>query len=223
MIKKGLFLACIMFAGVSCTEQFENDGEVNNSTDNAAVFRLYSASFDNEAASRSGESVTQAVYDFLDYYIIDENGKVVTGVKSKYKPETSEIVAEGLHEGNYRLLVLGVKGNKEADRATVNKLTDVNDVWLSFPEDLDRPLECEYFYSDTPFHVTVIETEGGKQETASSEESAIQSRIVGKVKFDFDFENIYIYRIFCHPKCSRRGGSKILYFNDCQQAVLRPE
>lgn len=192
MIKKGLFLACIMFAGVSCTEQFENDGEVNNSTDNAAVFRLYSASFDNEAASRSGESVTQAVYDFLDYYIIDENGKVVTGVKSKYKPETSEIVAEGLHEGNYRLLVLGVKGNKEADRATVNKLTDVNDVWLSFPEDLDRPLECEYFYSDTPFHVTVIETEGGKQETASSEESAIQSRIVGKVKFDFDFENIYI-------------------------------
>ena len=116
----------------------------------------------------------------------------MTGVKSKYKPETSEIVAEGLHEGNYRLLVLGVKGNKEADRATVNKLTDVNDVWLSFPEDLDRPLECEYFYSDTPFYVTVIETEGGKQETTSSEESAIQSRIVGKVKFDFDFENIYI-------------------------------
>ena len=107
MIKKGLFLACIMFASISCTEQFENNGDIGNSRGNEAVFRLYSAGFGN-AATRSGETATKAVYDFLDYYIVDENGKVVTDIKSKYKPETSEIVAEGLHEGSYRLLVLGV-------------------------------------------------------------------------------------------------------------------
>lgn len=191
MIKKGLFLACIMFASISCTEQFENNGDIGNSRGNEAVFRLYSAGFGN-AATRSGETATKAVYDFLDYYIVDENGKVVTDIKSKYKPETSEIVAEGLHEGSYRLLVLGVKGDKESDGATVNKVTDVNDVWLSFPEDLSKPLDCEYFYSDTPFDVTIVESEGGKQETILSEETVTQHRIVGKVKFDFDFENMYI-------------------------------
>lgn len=191
MIKKGLFLACIMFASISCTEQFENNEDIGNSRGNEAVFRLYSAGFGN-AATRSGETATKAVYDFLDYYIVDENGKVVTDIKSKYKPETSEIVAEGLHEGSYRLLVLGVKGDKESDGATVNKVTDVNDVWLSFPEDLSKPLDCEYFYSDTPFDVTIVESEGGKQETILSEETVTQHRIVGKVKFDFDFENMYI-------------------------------
>lgn len=191
MIKKGLFLTCIMLASVSCTEQFENDGEISNSNGKEAVFKLYSAGFEN-TATRSGEAVSNAVYDFLDYYIVDEGGKVITGIKSKYKPETSEIVAEGLHEGSYRLLVLGVKGDKENDRATVSKINDANDVWLSFPEDLAKPLECEYFYSDTPFEVTMNETEGGKQETILTEETVVQHRIVGKVKFDFDFENKYI-------------------------------
>ena len=192
MMKKGLFLACVMFASISCTEQFDNDGDIGNGNANEAVFRLYSAGFEDNATTRSGETVSQAAYDFLDYYIVDESGKVMTGIKSKYKPETSEIVAEGLHEGSYRLLVLAVKGNKENDGATVNKIADANDVWLSFPEDLDKPLECEYFYSDTPFDVTIVESEGGKQETILSEESVIQHRIVGKVKFDFDFENTYI-------------------------------
>lgn len=191
MIRKGLFLACITFASVSCTELFENDGGIDNNRDNEAVFRLYSAGFDN-TATRSVESASRAVYDFLDYYIVDDTGKVVTGIKSKYKPETAEIVAEGLHEGSYRLLVLGIKGNKENDRVTVNKVTDVKDVWLSFPEDLSKPLECEYFYSDTPFDVTVTVTEDGRQEIISSEESATQHRIVGKVKFDFEYENLYI-------------------------------
>lgn len=191
MIKKGLFLACIAYASVSCTKQFENDGGIDSSRGNETVFRLYSAGFDNTSA-RSEEPATKAVYDFLDYYIIDDSGKVVTGIKSKYKPETAEIVAEGLHEGNYRLLVLGVKGNKENDGATVNKVTNINDVWLSFPKDLSKPLECEYFYSDTPFNVTIAATEGGKQEIISSEESATQHRIVGKVKFDFEYENLYI-------------------------------
>ena len=191
MIKKGLFLACVMFASISCTEQFENNGDIGNSRGNEAVFKLYSADF-GDGTTRSGEVVTKAVYDFLDYYIVDENGKVVTNIKSKYKPETSEIVAEGLHEGSYRLLVLGVKGDKENDGATVNKITDINDVWLSFPEDLSKPLDCEYFYSDTPFDVTITESEGGKQETILSEEAVTQRRIVGKVKFDFDFENMYI-------------------------------
>lgn len=191
MIKRMLFLACIIFASVSCSERFEDDGKFENGRDCEAVFRLYSAGFDN-LGTRSGETLTKAVYDFLDYYIVDESGKVVNGVKSKYKPETSEIVAEGLHEGFYRLLVLGVKGNKDNDRAIVNKITDINDVWLSFPENLDKPLECEYFYSDTPFEVAIEETDAGKQEIILSEENVTQHRIVGKVKFDFDFENTYI-------------------------------
>lgn len=77
MIKKGLFLACILFASTSCTEQFENSENIGNSKKNEAVFRLYSAGFE-DAVTRSGETVTQAVYDFLDYYIVDETGKVMT-------------------------------------------------------------------------------------------------------------------------------------------------
>lgn len=191
MIKKGLFLACILFASTSCTEQFENSENIGNSKKNEAVFRLYSAGFE-DAVTRSGETVTQAVYDFLDYYIVDETGKVMTDIKSKYKPETAEIVAEGLHEGSYRLLVLGVKGEKENDGATVNKITNVNDVWLSFPEDLGKPLDCEYFYSNTPFDVTITESADGKQETILNGGTVTQHRIVGKVKFNFDFENIYV-------------------------------
>lgn len=191
MVKKGLFLAFMAFASVSCTEQFENDGVISNTGGNGAVFRLYSSDFGN-LATRSGETSTRAEYDFLDYYIVDESGKVVSGIKSKYKPETSEIMVEGLHEGNYRLLVLGIKGNKENDNASINKITDINDVWLSFPEDLEKPLENEYFYSNTPFEVVIAETDGGKYETIVSEEIATQNRIVGKVKFDFEYENIYI-------------------------------
>ena len=191
MVKRLLFLACITLASVSCTEQFENEDEVGYYGGNETVFRLYSAGFDNDV-TRSREALTKAAYNFLDYYIVNESGKVVTGVKSKYKPETSEIVAEGLHEGCYRLLVLGVKGNKENDSAVVNKITDANDVWLSFPENLNRPLECEYFYSDTPFEVNIVEAEGGKYETVSSEGTVTLHRIIGKVKFDFDFENMYI-------------------------------
>ncbi|MDY3267410.1 MAG: hypothetical protein SOX26_07835 [Phocaeicola sp.] len=191
MIKKGLLLAFMAFASVSCTEQFENDGVISNTGDNGAVFRLYSSDFGN-LATRSGETSTRAEYDFLDYYIVDESGKVVSGIKSKYKPETSEIMVEGLHEGSYRLLVLGIKGNKENDNASINIITDINDVWLSFPENLERPLENEYFYSNTPFEVVIAETDGGKYETIVSEDIATQNRIVGKVKFDFEYENLYI-------------------------------
>lgn len=42
-----------MLASVSCTQQFENDGEISNSNGKEAVFKLYSAGFEN-TTTRSG-------------------------------------------------------------------------------------------------------------------------------------------------------------------------
>ena len=55
-----------------------------------------------------------------------------------------------------------------------------------------KPLDCEYFYSNTPFDVTITESADGKQETILNGGTVTQHRIMGKVKFNFDFENIYV-------------------------------
>ena len=43
---------------------------------------------------------------------------------------------EGLHEGSYRILILGINGNPAADNATIHRINHISEVWLSFPDDL---------------------------------------------------------------------------------------
>ena len=74
--------------------------------------------------SRSSENET-SLYDQLYYFIVDENGEKVKNIKSYYEASTSEIYTEGLHKGDYRLLVLGIKGNAAEDKKSATFFKDL--------------------------------------------------------------------------------------------------
>ncbi len=154
------------------------------------IIKLGAVDYENEQT----RSVAQDndVYDRLEYYIMDENGEPVQGMKSYYIPETEEIVAEGLQEGNYTLLVLGVKGDSSEDGAVINKLERISDIWLSFPEEQSKPLKADYYYSKTPFEVVMRKTADGYKEEVLLDKVIKQKRVMGKVSFDFDYKNKYV-------------------------------
>lgn len=141
--------------------------------------------------TRSSEN-DSSPYDQLYYFIADENGNRVENIKTYYKTSTSEIYAEGLHKGEYQLLVLGIKGNAIKDRAIVRTPGHIDDEWLAFPDDLQKPLEAEYFYSKTPFSIIEIQTAEGTQETVSISQAVIQKRIMSRVDFNFSYNNPYV-------------------------------
>lgn len=154
------------------------------------VFKLYDDVYEGERTRASG--LSESRYDRVEYYIVDGNGGIVDNIKSHYDAAASEIMVEGLREGHYRLLVLGIKGDERKDMASVNELRSASDTWLEFPADLHKPLEAEYYYSQTPFSVTVQQTADGKEETASLQQSVKQKRIVGRADFGFSYNNMYV-------------------------------
>lgn len=156
-----------------------------------AVFKLYDVKYGTADLSRA-ESLEESRYDRLEFYIVDDNGERIKDVKGKYNAATSEILVEGLHEGDYRLLVLGIKGDESLDRAEIFQPEHITDSWLRFPENLQKPLEAEYFYSQTPFEVRVQQGEGGKEEIVSIRQDIRQQRIMGRLDFSFDYVNPYI-------------------------------
>lgn len=173
---------------VACSQE---EWQTTVDTDTSeAVFKLYDMNY-SEGNSRV-ESRQESRYDRLEFYVVDENGDRVEDTKGKYNPATSEISMEGLHEGSYRLLVLGVKGDESKDRAVIYQPKHLNDTWLSFPEDLQKPLEAEYFYSQTPFTVNVRQTESGKQEVVSIRQDVSQQRIIARADFEFGYNNPYV-------------------------------
>ena len=72
---------------------------------------------------------------------------IASGLKGIYNHQNQEIKIEGLKEGEYELLILAIKGNLLDDGATIHPLKQKTDQWISFPSDLQKPLEAEYFYS----------------------------------------------------------------------------
>lgn len=154
------------------------------------VFKLGYDSYDN-MLSRAVDK-EESRYDRLEYYILDETGKPVEGIKSLYRVETSELVVEGLHEGDYNLLVLGIVGDYEKDRVKINQLLDISDVWLTFPEDLDTSLRAEYYYSRTPFSVIRQQTSEGEIEKVSVDTNIRQRRIMGRVDCSLSYVNDYV-------------------------------
>ncbi len=131
-------------------------------------------------------------YDRLEYYIFDNEGRPVEGIKSMYDAVNCEIIAEGLHEGEYVLLVLGIKGNPALDDATVHKLENISGKWISFGEKFNGILESEYYYSRTPFRVEVRTGENGTQEIVSIQREITQKRIFGKAECRFSYRNDYV-------------------------------
>lgn len=188
-MRKHLFitLLCSLFL-ISCSQdEWEHTTDVNTPE---IVFKLYNQEYDDMISRQS--TLEESRFDRLEYYIVDENGNRIQDTKSSYDPSAAEIHIEGLHEGNYRLLVLGIKGDENRDKATIHKLENINDTWLEFPDDLQKPLDAEYFYSQTPFAVTVSQGENGQQEIATIRQDIKQRRIFGRVDFSFAYNNPYI-------------------------------
>ncbi len=174
---------------ISCNQEEYSEAS-STSNQSGIVFKLQREGYEGKE-TRSSEN-DSSPYDQLYYFIADENGNRVENIKTYYKTSSSEIYAEGLHKGEYQLLVLGIKGNAIKDRAIVRTPGHIDDEWLAFPDDLQKPLEAEYFYSKTPFSIIEIQTAEGTQETVSISQAVIQKRIMSRVDFNFSYNNPYV-------------------------------
>lgn len=177
-----LFLLLIPFL-FSCDEQ--DNWENRPDTTRGILFHLSEEPYDGETPQ-----TTRSTGEFsrVEHLIVTDDGDPVSNIKSTYLPESRKILAEGLQTGSYKLLVLGIIGDESKDQATVHAISSIHDTWLSFPENLQRPLEAEYFYAQIPFTVSL--NSQGKEESSLSEVSL--KRIIGKVSFDFSYNNDYV-------------------------------
>lgn len=143
----------------------------------------------------SGMSGFDGRYDRVYHYLTDAGGRVLENVRSYYDAAAGTIRAEGLHEGEYRLLVLAIDGDAAADGAEVREISRADEVWIVFPESLDAPLEAEYFHSSTPFSVSVRPgADGQLEEVALVPDRILQQRIISRIDFDFSFRNQQVSR-----------------------------
>ena len=177
-----LFLLLIPFL-FSCDEQ--DNWENRPDTTRGILFHLSEEPYDGETPQ-----TTRSTGEFsrVEHLIVTDEGDPVPNIKSTYLAESRKILAEGLQTGSYKLLVLGIIGDESKDQATVHTISSIHDTWLSFPENLQRPLEAEYFYAQIPFTVSL--NSQGKEESSLSEVSL--KRIIGKVSFDFSYNNDYV-------------------------------
>ena len=182
IICTGIAASFIMSA---CTSEQVPSIPVPGAGDDAIRFSLACVPMGEEASGVPVRAQALAHYDHVEFFVSDaSDGGRVKGLKGFYDKETSSVVIEGLREGEYSLQILGIKGDSSADRASICDVSDVSDVWISFPEDLGRPLSAEYFYSSTPFSVGYVPGQGGSEAVADVQGNIVQhrfSRLVGEV------------------------------------------
>ena len=155
------------------------------------VFKLQHATYDDEAEASTATNHNRT-YDRLAFYVADPAGDILSNLKGFYNSATSEIHIEGLQEGEYTLLVLGIQGNADDDRATLREINHTAEPWLVFPQQLSEPLKADYFYSQTPFSVEKQPGDNGYETIVSAPGRITQRRIAGRADFSFAFRNPYI-------------------------------
>ena len=177
-----LLVACERDAWEPAAPVAEQDG---------ALFHLDAADYDGSSTRRSADLRTN--YDRVEFRVIDDaSGRTVPNLKGLYDPQHSVLCIEGLREGDYRLLVLGMRGDWSQDGVEVHPIGHVDERWVSFPEDLGKPLAAEYFYSQTPFTVRVTTSSAGEVSSVVTGTQTTQQRIIGRADFDFTYTNPYI-------------------------------
>ena len=193
---KKIILTAVAFstAAVSCTEKVQVEPvPAGRGIEFALAYEDY---HDGEGLATDGSSgnaartaglFTFADYDRVEFAVMDGDGTRYRDMMGLYDKSSSSIRVEGLVEGSYSLLVLGIRGDDASDGAAIEDINSLSDIWLSFPEDISRPLSAEYFYSLTPFDVIRKQSAGGYVLSADIEGPVIQKRIVGRVDFDFSF------------------------------------
>ena len=149
------------------------------------AFTLYGSGYDGVPEARSGETV--AVYDNVEFAVMDRDGERVRNMKGHYDKDASEIRIEGLGAGEYTLLVLGIKGAHEPDNVEIRDIDRMSDTWIKFPDDISGPLSAEYFHSATDFSVKAVPSDGGYELVPDIDGRVAQKRIVARVDFAFGF------------------------------------
>lgn len=144
------------------------------------------------AAESRAASLRATDYDRVEFGVADSDGNIVGELKGIYDAATSQMRIEGLREGEYQLLILGIRGNSDRDGVRFHRMRRMDDLWLSFPETLDRPLQAEYFYSQSPFSVISRTTDAGQVQEAVVEQTPVQRRIIGRTDFSFTYNNPYV-------------------------------
>lgn len=182
-----VFLGCLALLTGCRSDEMPTAGSPES---DAMRFRLQYAGYD-DTATRS-DLRRDADYDRVEFCVVDDSGAAVAGIKGAYDASSSEIRIEGLQEGSYRLLILGVRGDAGADRVTIREIGHIDDLWLSFPDDLQQPLTAEYFYSQTPFRVVAQAADRGYVLALEMKEEPVQRRIIGRTDFDFAFNSLYV-------------------------------
>lgn len=179
-------------AAISCTRE---NGVVTlpGPLGEGISFTLSPEDYADAGAGNSGPAQLTSAgpdgYDRVEFAVIDMDGKAVGGLKGFYDQQSSSVNIEGLREGSYRLLVLGVKGDYERDGVEFFRISDVSDTWMTFPEDMESALSAEYFHSSTPFSVKAVHGDGGKELVADVTGAISQRRVVGRLDFSHEFAN----------------------------------
>lgn len=153
-------------------------------------FHLTTVDYDGAERTRTTETPPSTVrYDEISYYVRSEiDGHMVSDIKTQWRPETSELIIEGLQKGNYKLFVLAVQGDMKADRATIHPLTSIFDDWLSFPENQTAPLQADYYYAKVDFYVDIQQ---GVETITPLQEVSLR-RLIAGIEFSFDYNNPYV-------------------------------
>ena len=179
-------LAACMATLAACTREGTMPTEGVPHGEGLAVKLLHSH-YEGNPSSKGTYGETGA-FDRVEIMVADEEGNRTGDIKYMYDKSSSTVHVEGLVPGSYQLLTLGIKGDWQKDSVTIYSIASTSQTWLAFPEDLDRPLEAEYFYSKTPFRVSV---QDGKA-TADMPSSISLQRMTGRADFRFRYRNPYV-------------------------------
>ena len=190
-MRKNVFIAflCVLFLSACQQEEWFNSEELK---DNQVVFKLQCAEFEDENGLNRNGLERNVPYDRVEFCVADKQGYAVTSIKGVYDAASSELRFEGLQEGEYTLSIIGIKGDAQADGVTINPVVYISEPWLVFPSSLSKPLEADYFYSQTPFSVSKEWGKDGYETVVSAPSRIVQKHIVGRVDFSFAFNNRYI-------------------------------
>lgn len=169
----------------SCTNEIEHKENIESK--GAHIFSLVSENYEGSTRAMTQEE-EEKTYSKVIYYLTNSSGEVIQNLRSVYRTESTEIIIEDLHEGEYNLLVLAVKGEHQTDGVKINKVSNISDTWIEFPHPLGRSLKAEYFYSNTPFTVS----SNGEKEVTNLDRQIRLKRIISKVEFPTSYNNEYV-------------------------------
>ena len=187
---KILFIISLLCGFLLTSCEKETDAPMPFPDSVSGRFYLTTADYEGVEQSRTTTPSPSTVrYDKIVYYVLNTGiNSFVDNAKTQWNPDTSELIVEGLHEGNYRLLILAVRGDWKADNATIHPLLTPADAWLSFPENMTAPLQADYYYGKIDFSV---ELQQGAETITPMQEVTLK-HLVGGIEFSFIYNNPYV-------------------------------